>query len=180
MKALLVIDVQKGIVSFGDFGTQLTYMEHIIQDFKQMDLPVIFMQHVDDMEESPLFKGSKGAELYPPFSGYPDYVLEKKTPSSFYATELGSLLESLDITQLFIIGFNTEFCCLFTAISAFDRGYEVTFIDNATGTVNDENTYEMEGLDIPDFVGTILHWSDAIEVLDYEEYVEEYNLGDRD
>src|SRR5699024_6555660 len=144
MKALLVIDVQNGIVSFGDFGTQLTYMEHIIQDFKIMDLPVIFMQHVDDMEESPLFKGSKGAELHLPFSEYPDYVLEKKTPSSFYKTGLASLLESLNVTQLFIIGFNTEFCCLFTAISAFDRGYEVTFIEDAAGTVNDEDTYDME------------------------------------
>jgi len=176
MKALLVIDVQNGIVSFGDFGTQLTYMENIIKDFKKMDLPVIFMQHVDGIKESPLFKGSKGAELHPPFSGYPDYVLEKRTPSSFYETGLASLLESLDVSQLFIIGFNTEFCCLFTAISAFDRGYEVTFIENATGTVNDENTYEMKGLDIPDFVGTILHWSDVIEVLDYKEYVEEYKI----
>ncbi len=32
----------------------------------------------------------------------------------------------------------------------------------------------MQGLDIKDFVGTVLHWSNAIEVLDYEEYVEEY------
>lgn len=63
---------------------------------------------------------------------------------------------------------------MFTAISAFDRGYRVTFIEDATGTVNTEDTYEMKGLDIKDFVGTALHWSNVIEVLDYEEYVEEY------
>ena len=63
---------------------------------------------------------------------------------------------------------------MFTAISAFDRGYQVTFIEDATGTANTDETYEMEGLDIKDFVGTVLHWSNAIEVLDYEEYVEEY------
>ncbi len=64
---------------------------------------------------------------------------------------------------------------MFTAISAFDRGFKVTFIEDATGTVNNDETYEMKGLDIKDFVGTVLHWSDLIEVLDFEEYVEIYN-----
>ena len=77
--------------------------------------------------------------------------------------------------HVFITGFNTEFCCQFTAIAAFYRGYQVTFIKNATGTVNDEDVYEMPGLDIRDFVGTVLHWSNVIEVLDLEEYEEEYN-----
>ncbi|PUB11979.1 isochorismatase family protein [Paenisporosarcina sp. OV554] len=61
---------------------------------------------------------------------------------------------------------------MFTAISAFDRGYKVTFIENATGTGNTDETYEMQGLE--KFVGKVLQWSNVIEVLDYEEYVEEY------
>ncbi|GAB3807359.1 hypothetical protein GCM10028868_37170 [Virgibacillus kimchii] len=64
---------------------------------------------------------------------------------------------------------------MFTAITGFDRGYQITFIEDATGTVNTDETYEMRGLDIRDFVGTVLHWSDVIEVLNYEEYVETYN-----
>lgn len=44
------------------------------------------------------------------------------------------------------------------------------FIEEATGTVNDRETYEMEGLDVRDFVGLVLHWSNVIEVLDIEEY----------
>lgn len=63
---------------------------------------------------------------------------------------------------------------MFTAIAAFDRGYNVTIIEDATGTANDEETYEMKGLDIRDFVGTVLHWSEVIEVLDYEEYLKKY------
>lgn len=105
-----------------------------------------------------------------------DYVIEKGTPSAFFQTELPNLLETLRIDHLFITGFNTEYCCMFTAIAAFDRGYKVTFIENATGTVNNDETYEMQGLDIKDFVGTVLHWSNVIEVLDYEEYVEEYKI----
>ncbi len=41
----------------------------------------------------------------------------------------------------------------------------MTFIENATGTVNRDALYEMQGLDIKDFVGTVLHWSNAIEVI---------------
>jgi hypothetical protein len=34
--------------------------------------------------------------------------------------------------------------------------------------------YEMEGLDIRDFVGTVLHWSNVFEVLDQDEYKQTY------
>ncbi|WP_010676677.1 cysteine hydrolase family protein [Bacillus timonensis] len=174
MQALLVIDVQNGIVSFKDFSEELNKIQQIIQDFKAKRLPVIMVRHFDEYEESPLYRGSEGSELHESVKDQADYVVEKTTPSSFFKTNLSSLLEELGVKQVFIIGFNTEFCCMFTAISAFDRGYEVTFIEDATGTTNDGETYEMKDLDIRDFVGTALHWSDVIEVLDFEEYQETY------
>ena len=176
MEALLVIDVQNGIVNFGDFQEELSIIENVIKDFKEKGRPVIFIRHVDDVEDSPLYRGSVGSELHSSLKEYAEYVIEKQTPSSFFNTNLSDTLEQLGVKHLFITGFNTEFCCMFTAIAAFDRGFEVTFIENATGTVNTDETYEMKGLDIRDFVGTVLHWSDVIEVLDYEEYVEEYKL----
>ena len=168
MKALLVIDVQNGIVNFGDFKEELLLIENVIKDFKESNSPVIFMRHLDDAEESPLYKHSVGSELHSSLKDYADYVIEKQTPSSFFNTQLSKTLEKLGINHLFITGFNTEFCCMFTAISGFDRGYKVTFIENATGTVNTDETYEMQGLDIKDFVGTVLHWSNVIEVLDFK------------
>lgn len=174
MEALLVIDVQNGIVDFGDFEEELNLIQSMIEDFKGKRKPVIFIRHLDDVEESPLYRGSAGSELHPSVKGFAEVVVEKQTPSSFFKTELAGLLEELEVDHVFITGFNTEFCCMFTTISAFDRGYKVTFIEDATGTANTDETYEMPGLDIRDFVGTVLHWSDAIEVLDYEEYVEEY------
>ncbi|WP_017186254.1 isochorismatase family protein [Alkalibacillus haloalkaliphilus] len=173
MKALLVIDAQNGIVNFKDFSEELSLIEKVIRAFKAENLPVIFMKQVDDMEESPLYKDSSGSDLHHSLNDYADYVVEKKTPSSFYNTKLSEVLDKLNIDHLYVTGFNTEFCCMFTAISAFDRGYKVTFIEDATGTVNSEEEYEMPGLDIRDFVGTALHWTNAIEVLDYEEFEEE-------
>ena len=51
---------------------------------------------------------------------------------------------------------------------------ELRNIEEATGTVNDVEVYEMEGLDIRNFIGTVLHWSNVIEVLDQDEYREIY------
>ena len=124
MKALLVIDVQNGIVNFGDFKEELSLIENVIKDFKDSNSPVIFMRHLDDAEEIPLFKDSVGSELHSFLKDYADYVLEKQTPSSFFNTELSNTLEKIGVNHLFITGFNTEFCCMFTAISAFDRGFK--------------------------------------------------------
>lgn len=177
MKALLVIDVQNAIVEFKDFQPELNSIKSIIQDFKENEEPVIFIKNIDDEETSPFNKELPSSELHHSLKKYADIVIEKKTPSAFFQTELNDELEKLGVKHLFITGFNTEFCCQFTAIAAYDRGYQVTFIEDATGTVNDEATYEVKELDVRDFVGTVLHWSNVIEVLDLEEYVENYKIG---
>ncbi|MGO1368833.1 MAG: isochorismatase family protein [Senegalia sp. (in: firmicutes)] len=174
MKALLVIDVQNGIVNMRDFKEELSLIENVISDFKEKRYPVIFLRHMDEDKGSSLYKEYEGSKLHSSLKNYSEHIIEKKTPSAFFNTKLDNLLKKLNINHIFITGFNTEFCCMFTAISAFDRGYKVTFIENATGTVNTDKDYEVEGLDIRDFVGTILHWSKVIEVLDYEEYIEKY------
>ncbi|PAF30043.1 hypothetical protein CHI14_19640 [Paenibacillus sp. 7516] len=97
-------------------------------------------------------------------------VLEKNEPSGFSNNNLKPILESRKIEHLVIVGFNTEYCCLFTAINAHHEGYKVTFIEDATGTVNSEDTYDMKGLDIHDFIGSILNWSNCVEVLYYDEF----------
>lgn len=174
MKALLVIDVQNAIVDLKDFHQELEGIENIIKDFRKNNEPVIFIRNISDDENSSFYKESASSELHKSLNEYAEIVIDKKTPSAFFQTNLSEVLENMNVEHLFITGFNTEFCCQFTAIAGYDRGYKVTFIENATGTVNDENTYEMPSLDIRDFVGTYLHWSDVIEVLDLEEYEEEY------
>lgn len=174
MKALLVIDAQNTIVEFKDFQQELDGIESIIKDFKKKEEPVVFIRNIEDEETSPFYKDSQGSELHHSLKEYADIVIEKKTPSAFFQTTLDEKLKQLGVDHIFVTGFNTEFCCQFTAIAAYDRGYQITFIENATGTVNDEDTYEMKELDIRDFVGTVLHWSNVIEVLDIEEYNEEY------
>ena len=174
MKALLVIDAQNAIIEFKDFSKELKRIEKVIRDFKANDAPVLFIRNIEANADSLFNRQATSSELHHSLKDYADHVIEKQTQSAFYETDLVATLEKLGVDHLFITGFNTEFCCMFTAIAAFDRGYKVTFIEDATGTVNDEDKYEMEGLDIRDFVGTVLYWSKAIEVLDYKEYIEAY------
>lgn len=174
MEALLVIDAQNVIIDYRDFSEELNTIEKVIQHFKTQDYPVIFMQQLEDSKESPFYKESIGAELHHSLKNLADHIVEKNTPSSFFNTQLSELLDKFSVDHLFITGFNTEFCCLFTAIAAFDRGYKVTFIEDATGTVNTDENYEFPGLDIKDFIGTVLSWSNVIEVLNFEEYLEHY------
>lgn len=177
MRALLVIDVQNAIVTFKDFNEELKRIKEIIKEFKKNKEPVIFIRNLEDDETSLFYKNSKSSELHYSLREFADIIIEKSTPSAFFKTDLSEILENLGVNHLFITGFNTEFCCQFTAIAAYDRGYQVTFIEDATGTVNDGVVYETEGLDVRDFIGTVLHWSNSIEVIDVEEYNDKYRLG---
>lgn len=172
MQALLVIDVQNGLVNLTHCDDTLANIEKLIQAFQEQQKPVIFIQHTDNAKESVLHHAGKGADIIARFQPYIEHLVVKQTPSAFYQTNLQELLASLNIEHVYISGFNTEFCCQFTAIAAYDRGFRTTFIEDATNTVNNANTYEMTGLDIRDSVGTVLHWSNVIEVLDMEEYLE--------
>jgi nicotinamidase-related amidase len=123
MKALLVIDVQNAIVEFKDFQQELKNIGSIIRDFKENEEPVIFIRNLSDEDTSPFYKELPSSELHPFLKEFADIVIEKKTPSAFFQTELSDMLAQLGVNHLFITGFNTEFCCQFTAIAAYDRGY---------------------------------------------------------
>lgn len=177
MKALLVIDFQNGFLQLGDFSLEKERVMNLIKEFTRNEQPVIFLRHKDEHSQSPIADGTEDGNIDADLLKYANDVIEKTTPSAFVKTNLQERLQSLGVNHVFITGFNTEYCPQFTAIAAYDRGYEVTFIEDATATVNDDQTYEFPGLDIRDFVGTVLNWSNVIEVLDYEEFVEEYGDG---
>ncbi|WP_102273683.1 cysteine hydrolase family protein [Cytobacillus massiliigabonensis] len=173
MKALLVLDMQNGMLERKDFSEVKEKIRGIVSEFKKSNNLVIFTKHIDSDPNSIIADNTEKGEIEKEFVHFADFILNKITGSAFYNTELDAILKERNIDHLYITGFNTEYCCLFTAISAFDRGYKVTFIEDATGTVNDENTYEMKGLDINDFIGCVLDWSGSVEVLYYEEFLEQ-------
>src|SRR5690625_4648332 len=89
MRGLIVIEVQNVIVEFKEYKQELTNIEEIIHDFQDKEEPIIFIRNIDDNEESAFYKKSSSSELHDLLSKYADLVIEKKTPSAFFQTEIG-------------------------------------------------------------------------------------------
>lgn len=170
MNALIVLDVQKGILKKKDFSETLNNIKILIDDFKMKSDIVILTKHLSDDVDSPYFKGSGDAEIWDEIKGLGDYNIEKTSCNPFYKTNLAQVLKDNKVSKVYICGFNTEYCCLFSSIICSERGYETVFIEDASGTFGDEEIYEMPGIDINDFIGSILNWSGEVEVLYTEEY----------
>ena len=69
-------------------------------------------------------KGTKGGEIIeriPARKG--DYILDKRTYSAFFETSLDSLLRSLRVEDIVIVGLHTNICARHTSADAFFRGY---------------------------------------------------------
>src|SRR5690625_2906717 len=128
MKALLVIDFQRGFLEIDDFSLEKKKVESLIKDFNRNKQPVIFIRHKDENSESPIADGSEGGNIDSDLVKYADNIIENITPSALFKTNLNEVLLSFYVNHIFVTGFNTEFCPQFTAIAAYDRGYHVTSI----------------------------------------------------
>lgn len=170
MKALLVIDVQNGFLKSGKFKEEIKNIKDIIKLFKENNETIIAFKHIDEEKNSPIYYNSIDSEIESEIVENSDYILEKRFPNSFKDTKLEEILKNKNVDELYITGFNSEYCILFTSICASDRGYKVTLIEDASGTVNSGDVYEYENLDIRDFLATVLSWSEMIEVIDTETY----------
>ncbi len=172
MKALLIIDVQNGFLDGQDTLVENTIK--LAKYFRDNNDLVIAMQHIEENENDPIYHKSDGAKIPESILNHVNEVITKRYPISFKETNLDDVLKSHNIDELYITGFNMEFCILFTSISAADRGYDVTVIEDLCGTVNGEDAYEMPGLDIVDFLGTVMDWSGVMN----NKYLEEVEFAE--
>ncbi|GGE23631.1 isochorismatase family cysteine hydrolase [Streptococcus himalayensis] len=170
MKALIILDCQNGMFSRGNFEVLRNNILKLQNIFKSNGDIIISTKHIDNDKESIIYSGDISGLLDEQLSKLSNFIIEKDSPNIFKSKELNDILLNNQINEIVITGFNAEYCCLFSAIIASDRGYKVTYIEDATATVNNGNTYDMQDLDITDFVGCILDWSGEVEVLYFEEF----------
>jgi len=142
---LLVIDVQNAVVADGyDREGVLERIAQTIDKARAQHVPVIYIQHVEDIEGSDMQRGSEGWQIHDrvkPLEG--EVVIGKEYPDSFADTDLAETLEDLDINHLVICGAQTDFCVRTTTMGALNRGYDVTLVTDAHTTgdlVLDEDT----------------------------------------
>ena len=141
-KAVIIIDMLNDFVT-GSIKTDRA--AHIVPNLKKLveaahkrSVPVIYSNdaHLPDDPEvvqrwgKHAIKGTKGAQVIPQLKPTAkDYILEKRTYSSFFETGLDSLLRSLykgeGVKTVILGGLHTNICIRHTSADAFFRGYRI-------------------------------------------------------
>jgi len=122
--ALLVIDVQKQFFKFDPTTAQsldnaIEYINAAIDLFREKQLPIICIQHVD--EENELVPGREDFELPEKLKISPsDLHIHKIYGNSFNKTLLKEKLQELGVDTVIITGFCAEYCVLSTYRGAED------------------------------------------------------------
>ena len=84
--------------------------------------------------------GTPGAEIIPELAATPeDFVLPKRTYSSFYETGLDPLLRQFGVGTLVLTGQHTNICLRHTTAEAFFRGYDVIVPRDAVEAPSEED-----------------------------------------
>lgn len=130
--ALLVIDVQNGVVS-GNWNRDdvVQNCAKMVEHARASDVPVIWIQH--QAEDLP--RDSEKWQLVPelvPTEG--ETHIYKEYSDSFADTNLASVLEDLDIGHLVISGAQTNACVRATTYRAAGEGFDVTLVADAHTT----------------------------------------------
>ncbi|MCX2187432.1 cysteine hydrolase family protein [Limosilactobacillus pontis] len=149
-KALIIIDMQNGVVNpAGKVIYNQTGLVHLINEriaaYRQAQLPIIFVQHVDE----DLVPDSSAWQLVPSLSVLPtDLRIQKEHPNAFYRTNLQAILTQRRVDQLEICGAQTEYCVDATIKMAHGLGYQVVMkhgaastFDNSFMTAQEKNAF---------------------------------------
>jgi nicotinamidase-related amidase len=143
MKALLIIDMQKGCfnpyASRHDTYGVIDRVNILSGKFRQKQYPVIFIQH-DGTREGELFPQTDEWSLLPELiKKTTDIYIGKTANDSFYKSGLEEKLSSLRINELYITGSATDFCVDATVKSALTKDYKVTAISDGHTTGDRKN-----------------------------------------
>jgi nicotinamidase-related amidase len=148
--ALLVIDVQKRFFKFSPTTAQslkdaIEYINAAIALFREKDLPVICVQHMD--KEEKLVPGEEGFELPEELDILPsDLHIHKTYGNSFNKTSLGDELRDLGIDTVIITGFCAEDCVLSTCRGAEDIDLTPIILRGALASGNLKNIKFVESI----------------------------------
>jgi nicotinamidase-related amidase len=130
--ALLVVDVQNGVVEgTPERDSVVANVGNLVEKARREEVPVVWVQHSDEG----LAKGSDEWRIVPELN--PDEaepLVEKNYGDSFEDTTLETVLSSLGVGRLVVVGAQTDACIRSTLHGAFARGYDATLVSDAHTT----------------------------------------------
>ena len=143
-QALVVIDVQNEYVTGSlpiahpPVEESLARISTAIDAAAARGIPVVLVRHTETDETSGVFvKGTPAWELHESVSSRPhDVLVDKTLPGSFTGTDLEAWLREHDVDALTIVGYMTHMCIDTTTRQAMHLGFDVTVLEDATGTID--------------------------------------------
>jgi len=156
-KALLLIDIQNdyfpgGKCELWEPEKALAAAESVLKKFRELGLPVIHVQHISTRTGATFFlPGTEGCqihELLTPLDG--ESVVVKHAVNSFYNTNLNTIIQEKQITELVVCGMMTNMCIDSTGRAAKDYGIPVTLIHDGCAAKD----LSFDGTNLP---GDIVH-----------------------
>ncbi len=153
--ALLVIDMQEFFLdptspTFTCGGLAiLPNVKRLVDAFRKAGRPVIYTKHVHHPEgfDAGIMKwwwpgmcleGSPESEVHRELAPLDsEKVINKHRYSSFYNTDLETVLRCLKVEDVVISGIMTNMCCESTARDAYYRDYRVYFLADGTGSITE-------------------------------------------
>lgn len=152
--ALLVIDVQNGVVEHAhNRDAVVANINTLVERARDADVPVIWVQHEDDV----LVRDSEEWQYVPELKRLDsEPLVPKHFGDSFEETDLEAQLAERGVGRVVVAGAQTDACIRATIHGAFVRGYDVTLVGDAH-TTDDSTAY---GAPAPDLViaHTNLYW----------------------
>lgn len=142
-QALLIIDVQNDYFPGGKSELHnsleaLDNIEKVLAQFRQKQLPVIHVQHINAYEGASFFlPNTEGACIHirlKPLEN--ESLIIKQAPNSFLGTNLEAILKENEITDLIICGMMSQMCIDTTVRACMDHGIKVTLLEDACATKN--------------------------------------------
>jgi nicotinamidase-related amidase len=130
--ALLVVDVQKGVVGGAhERDAVVANVGRLVEKAREEQVPVVWVQHNDQQ----LVRGSEDWEIVSELA--PDEaepLVEKSYGDAFEDTTLESVLARLGVGRLVVVGAETDACVRSTLHGAFVRGYDAALVSDAHTT----------------------------------------------
>jgi len=153
--ALLVVDVQKGVVAGAhERDTVVANVASLVEKARQEQVPVVWVQHSDEQ----LAPGSDDWLIVPELAPREtEPLIAKEYGDSFEETGLEAVLSDLAVGRLVVVGAQTDACIRSTLHGALARGYDATLVSDAH-TTDDHSEW---GAPPPDKViaHTNLYWT---------------------
>ena len=134
-KALIVIDVQNGVVDFSKKRNEVvSKIASLVDQAREAKTHVIWVQHSED--DMPI--DSEYWQIVPELKpATNEKIIHKLWRSSFEETDLEEVLEELKVGHLVVTGAQTNYCVRHTIHAAIERGIDITLVEDAHTTMDD-------------------------------------------